>query len=166
MDTGIFEGVSVARPQDVRYFDVFFEYAKNSAEDILIQITVVNRGEQEKTLHLLPTLWFRNTWSQDATSKKPLLKVIRSDDHISLIEANHLTLGNRWLYCKLPHELLFTENETNYERLFGVSNPSFFVKDGIDNYVVRGQKSVVNSQQVGTKASSYYLLKGSPKNVR
>ena len=116
MDTGIFD-------RD-RYFDVFVEYAKNSAEDILIQISVVNRGNEEKTLHLLPTLWFRNTWSWDATSKKPCLKVIKSDSYISLIEANPPTLGNRWLYCESPHELLSTENETNNERLFGVSNYS------------------------------------------
>ena len=161
MDTGIFD-------QD-RYFDVFVEYAKNSAEDILIQISVVNRGDEEKTLHLLPTLWFRNTWSWDATSKKPSLRVVKSDDDISLIEANHPTLGNRWLYCESPHELLFTENETNHERLFGVSNSSPFVKDGINNYVVHSQKSAVNSQQVGTKFSSYYLLKvgaGQEKIVR
>ena len=161
MDTGIFDGE--------RYFDVFIEYAKNSAEDILIQIRVVNRGDEEKTLHLLPTLWFRNTWSWDATSKKPYLKVVKSDDDISLIEANHPTLGNRWLYCESPHELLFTENDTNNERLFGVSNSSPFVKDGIDNYIVRAQKSAVNPQQTGTKASSYYLLKigaGQEKIVR
>lgn len=161
MDTGIFD--------QERYFDVFVEYAKNSDEDILIQISVVNRGDEEKTLHFLPTLWFRNTWSWDATSKKPLLKVIRSDGHISLIEATHPTLGNRWLYCESPGELLFTENETNYERLFGVSNPSPFVKDGINNYIVHGEKSAINSQQVGTKVSSYYLLKigaGQEKVVR
>ncbi len=161
MDTGIFDGD--------RYFDVSIEYAKESAEDILIQISVTNRGNEERTLHLLPTLWFRNTWSWDTNSKKPYLKVIKSDGDISFIEANHPTLGNRWLYCEPPHELLFTENETNCERLFGVSNASPFVKDGIDNYVVRGQKSAVNSQQVGTKLSSYYLLKigaGQEKTVR
>ena len=161
MDTGIFEGN--------RYFDVVIEYAKDSAEDILIQISVTNRGNEGKMLHLLPTLWFRNTWSWSAMSKKPLLKRLQAKAQIGLIEAAHPTLGTRWLYCESPEELLFTENETNYERLFQVSNASPFVKDGIDLYVVQGKKSAVNPEQIGTKASSYYRLNigaGQTKIVR
>ncbi|MCU0548228.1 MAG: glucosidase [Leptolyngbya sp. Prado105] len=161
MDTGIFE--------DDRYFDVVIEYAKESAEDILVQIRVTNRGNEDRTLHLLPTLWFRNTWSWDTSSEKPFLKQLRSDEQFGLIEASHPTLDNRWLYCEPAKELLFTENETNYERLFGVSNASPFVKDSIDRYVVHGETSAVNSEQVGTKVSSYYLLNidaGQTKVVR
>jgi hypothetical protein len=161
LDTGIFAGD--------RYFDVFVEYAKNADEDILIQIKVINRGNEEKTLHLLPTLWFRNTWSWNPTSEKPFLKVLESDSNISVIEANHPELGNRWLYCESPQELLFTENETNNERLFRVKNDSQFLKDGINNYVVNGEKSAVNSQKIGTKFSSYHLLNigaGEEKIVR
>jgi hypothetical protein len=150
MDTKIFDGD--------RYFDVSIKYAKESAEDILIQISVTNRGNEERTLHLLPTLWFRNTWSWDATSKKPFLRELRSDDEISLIEAAHPTLGKRWLYCESPQALLFTENETNYARLYGASNPSPFVKDGINRYIVHGEKSAVNPQQFGTKTSVHYWL--------
>jgi Glycosyl hydrolase family 63 C-terminal domain len=150
MDTGIFE--------DDRYFDVVIEYAKNSAEDMLIQISVTNRGSEERSLHLLPTLWFRNTWSWDTTGKKPSLKEYSSTDQTHLIEANHPTLGTRWLYCESPDKLLFTENETNYERLFGTKNTSPFVKDGIDRYVIHKEESAVNSEQVGTKAAGYYLL--------
>ncbi len=162
MDTGVFE--------ENRYFDVAIEYAKDSAEDILIQIRVTNRGDSEKTLHLLPTLWFRNTWSWDVTSEKPILmKALQSNGQIGLIEAIHPTLGTRWLYCEAPGELLFTENETNYERLFGVSNASPFVKDGIDRHVVQGEKSAINPEQMGTKASGYYLFTlgaGQEKTVR
>ena len=150
MDTGIFE--------NERYFDVMIEYAKESAEDILVQISVTNRGNEDRTLHLLPTLWFRNTWSWDTSSEKPFLKQLRSDNQFSLIEASHPTLGDRWLYCEPAKALLFTENETNYERLFGVSNASPFVKDGIDRYVVQGEKSAVNPERTGTKVSSYYVL--------
>ncbi len=161
LDTGIFD--------DNRYFDVFVEYAKNSPEDILIQITIINRGSEEKTLHLLPTLWFRNTWSWDKSSEKPCLQVMKPDEKVSAIAASHPTLGNRWLYCQNSCKLLFTENETNNQRLFGASNDSTYVKDGINDYIVHGHKEAVNPDQVGTKASSYYLLKigaGEEKTVR
>ncbi|OKH24630.1 MGH1-like glycoside hydrolase domain-containing protein [Chroogloeocystis siderophila] len=149
LDTGIFDGD--------RYFDVFVEYAKNTDEDILIKIKVVNRGSEEKTLHLLPTLWFRNTWSWEENSQKPLLKKLKSDT-FSIIEAAHPTLGERWFYCEAASELLFTENETNYERLFGQPNKSPYVKDSINDYVVHGKKEAVNPDQVGTKVSPYYVL--------
>jgi len=150
LDTGVFA--------DDRYFDVFVEYAKNSPEDILIQISIINRGSEEKTLHLLPTLWFRNTWSWDPNQEKPFLKVVKSDAEISVIEASHPTLRDRWLYCDGAQELLFTENETNNERLFGVSNVSPYVKDGINDYLVHGRKEAVNPDRIGTKTSAHYEL--------
>ncbi|BAY76868.1 hypothetical protein NIES25_33260 [Nostoc linckia NIES-25] len=128
LDTGVFD--------DDRYFDIFVEYAKHSAEDILIQIKVVNRGVEAKTLHLLPTLWFRNTWSWNGDDSKPILKEVNLSDSCNTIEASHPTLGMRWLYCQEATEILFTENETNYQKLFGYSNASAYVKDGINDYIV------------------------------
>jgi hypothetical protein len=154
LDTGIFN--------DNRYFDVFIEYAKNTAEDILVRIEVFNRGTETKTLHLLPTLWFRNTWSWNGDTDKPTLQAgIRQDD-LSTIEAYHPTLGKRWLYfqnvTERPISLLFTENETNNERIFGFANSSPYVKDSINDYLVHGKQEAVNPAQVGTKASAHYLL--------
>jgi hypothetical protein len=150
LDTGVFD--------DDRYFDVFVEYAKHSAEDILIQITVVNRGLEAKTLHLLPTLWFRNTWSWNGDDNKPILKEVKVSDTCNIIEASHLTLGMRWLYCQQATEVLFTENETNSQKLFGYSNASAYVKDGINDYIVQGLKAAVNPDKIGTKAAANYIL--------
>ncbi|MFW9265552.1 glucosidase, partial [Nostoc sp. CALU 546] len=150
LDTGIFD--------ENRYFDVFIEYAKNSAEDILIQIKVINQGPEAKTLHLLPTLWFRNTWCWNDDTNKPTLKEVESGNGFNLVEAFHPTLGKRWLYCQEANEILFTENETNYQRLFGYSNSSAYVKDSINDYIVHGKKEAVNPNKVGTKASTDYLL--------
>ena len=161
LDTGVFDGD--------RYFDVFIEYAKNLPDDIPIQISIINRGPEEATLHLLPTLWFRNTWSWNHSNDKPSLKFIKTSSHISVIEASHPTLGERWLYCEAPTELLFTENETNNQRLFGIGNASPFVKDGINDYIVDGRKEAVNPNQFGTKVSAHYSLKiglGETKTVR
>ncbi|MGH7791670.1 MAG: MGH1-like glycoside hydrolase domain-containing protein, partial [Thermodesulfobacteriota bacterium] len=160
LDTGVFN--------DDRYFDVFVEYAKHSPDDIVIQISVINRGSKGATLHLLPTLWFRNTWSWNG-SKKPSLKLMKSKGPFSLIEAYHPTLGEMWLYTERPDELLFTENETNSERLFGVRNKSPYVKDGINDYVVLDSKDTVNPEGTGTKASAHFILKiggGDTKTVR
>jgi hypothetical protein len=160
IDTGVFD-------QD-RYFDVFVEYAKNSPEDILIKISITNRGSSAKTLHLLPTLWFRNTWSW-SDKEKPVLKACKSHNDFSVIEASEKTLGERWLYCDGASELLFTENETNLSRLFNVSNASPYVKDGINDYLVNGVKQAVNPEKVGTKASAHYELSidaGATKTVR
>jgi Glycosyl hydrolase family 63 C-terminal domain len=148
LDTGVFA--------ENRYFDVLVEYAKASPADMLIQVKVTNRGPEAKTLHLLPTLWFRNTWSWAPHSTKPLLKVSSADP--CTIEAQHSTLGNWWLYCENSPELLFTENETNSERLFGVKNASPYVKDGFNRYVVEGVKDAVNSNLIGTKAAAHYQL--------
>jgi hypothetical protein len=146
IDTGVFD--------EDRYFDVFVEYAKGSPEDILIQITVCNRGPELKTLHLLPTLWFRNTWSWTYNQPKPILRAVDNEK----IEATHPILGNRYLYCDGAKELLFAENETNNKHLFGTQNSSPYVKDGMNEYVVNGQKGNVNPGRVGTKASPYYVL--------
>src|SRR5665647_1035895 len=114
IDTGIFD-------KD-RYFDVFVEYAKDSPEDILIQITVWNRGPDEAILHLLPTLWFRNTWWLEQGTRRPLLKQIAGPPGASVIHATHPVLGDRFLHCEGAHDLLFTENETNTERIAGTPN--------------------------------------------
>ncbi len=153
LDTGVFA--------DDRYFDVFIEYAKSSPDNILIQISVINRGPEEKTLHLLPTLWFRNTWSwvKNHVKYRPSLRLIKSNGRRNIVEASHPTLGQMWLYCEEPNEFLFTENETNYERLFGVGNSSLYVKDGINDYILHGKKESVNPNQTGTKASAHYVLK-------
>ncbi len=150
LDTGIFA--------ENRYFDVFVEYAKASADDLLIQIHAVNRGPELATLHLLPTLWFRNTWSWGDGSEKPILKVLQSNDSYQVIEANHPEVGQRWLYCQSEIPLLFTENETNYQRLYDVENTSPYAKDGINDYVVNGQKEAVNLNGSGTKVSPYFVL--------
>ena len=150
IDTGIFD--------DDGYFDVVVEYAKGSAEDILIKISITNRGAQAQNLHVLPTLWFRNTWSWNSDVQKPMLKVSQSDDQIKVIEALHPTLGNRWLYCNGSAELLFTENETNFERIFGTENSSRYCKDGINNYVVNGEANTINPDNIGTKVSAHHIL--------
>ena len=155
LDTGIFD--------EDKYFDVFIEYAKASEEDILIKITAHNRGEVGKPLHILPTLWFRNTWSWYKDAEKPKLKVYAQKDDYSIIEASHPSLGKRWLYCNNVEAngsspLLFTENETNFELLFGQENTSPYVKDGINNYVVNGDRNAVNPDKIGTKFAPHYQL--------
>ncbi len=161
LDTGIFNGD--------RYFDVFVEYAKATPEDILIQITIANRSAAASTLHLLPTLWYRNIWDWDPEIEQPFIKVVHSDPTLSQMEADHPTLETRWLHCEGEAELLFTNNETNYEQLFGTENHSPHVKDGINNYVVNGQKNAVNPDRVGTKFAAHYSLSfaaGETKTVR
>jgi hypothetical protein len=151
LDTGVFD--------DNRYFDVFVEYAKGSPEDILIQITVHNRGPDVATLHLLPTIWFRNIWSWGGlVDAKPSLREASSSKQGSVIEASHFELGARYLCADGDAELLFTENETNSARLVQVPNPSPYVKDGINNYLVHGRKDCVNPKKTGTKASVHYTL--------
>ncbi len=155
MDTGVFE--------DDRYFDVFIEYAKNSPEDILIQITVVNRGSEAKDLHLAATLWFRNTWSWGLPNEnKPSLTGIQANSNFTVIEADFKNpelekrgLDKKWLYCEQPDEMLYTENETNREAeaLQWGQNSSPYVKDGINNYIIHNQTNAVNPNQVGTKVS-------------
>jgi len=149
MDTGVFN--------DNRYFDVFVEYAKGGVEDLLIRITAVNRGPETAELHLLPTLWFRNTWSWNGGGPKPDLHNMGAANLVT-VEGNHPVLGRRYLYCEGSPELLFTENESNNFRLFGTENSSPWVKDGINDYVVHNAKQAVNPAQKGTKASAHYAL--------
>ena len=149
LDTGIFD--------DDRYFDVFVEYAKGSPEDILMQITVVNRGSAAATLHVLPTFWFRNTWTATQESERPLMWQLGGAPTGSIIGARHRILGDRFIYCEDATELLFTENETNTQRLFRTASPPF-VKDGINDYVVQGHSHAVNPHRQGTKASAHYCF--------
>src|SRR6266699_2432567 len=151
IDTGIFN--------EDRYFDVIVEYAKADVEDILIKITAINRGPETASLNLLPTIWFRNTWSwnQNGTAKPNLGKV-----KDGVIELNVNGLGKRWLYCDDSPELLFTENDTNTQRLFNSTKGSHFVKDGINDFIIHGSHEAVNSEHVGTKAAANYKLTIAP----
>ena len=155
LDTGVFA--------DDRYFDVFVEYAKADAEDLLIRITVCNRGPQAAPLHLLPTLLFRNTWSWSDGGAKPLLSCIDAKGH-KIIHAHHNDalfqkfLDDYYLYCEGDAPLLFTENETNHQRLFSRPNASPYVKDGFDRYLVHSEQDAINPQQTGTKAAPHYRL--------
>lgn len=149
-DTGVFD--------EDRYFDVFVEYAKLDPEDILVRITVWNRGPEAATLHLLPTLWFRNTWSWGEPGEKPLLKEFECAQELPVVAAHHPFLGVRQLRMDRPVPMLFTENETNNERLFNGRNATPYVKDGINDYVVEGRQQAVNPQHSGTKCSAHYKL--------
>jgi hypothetical protein len=160
LDTGIFD--------DDKYFDIFVEYAKAAPDDILIQITVINRGTETATLDLLPTIWFRNTWSWGYDLPRPKLGVytphVRTaeSEHEAIICAEHSILGTYYLTCQgvkgAPPELLFTENETNNQRLYNAPNAHAFVKDGINDYIVKGRKDAINPAQQGTKAAAHYHL--------
>jgi hypothetical protein len=150
INTGVFDAD--------RYFDVFVEYAKAEPEDILIRISVHNRGPEKAELHLLPSLWFRNTWSWDRGTAKPVLRQSAK----ATIVASHPQLGDRTLYCDNDPLLLFTENETNARRLWGQTNPSPHVKDAFHDYLVSAKQEAVNPSSVGTKAAAYYRLEVPP----
>ena len=162
LDTGVFA--------DNRYFDVFVEYAKSAPDDILIRIRAINRGPEPAILYLLPTIWFRNTWSWDIDERSPLLKqgeVVaqngcdktgevgdKSRPYV-LIEAQHAILGDYHLFCEatMPSDdVLFTNNDTNMQRLFGAPNATPYVKDAFHEYLVQGNTLAVNPERVGTKA--------------
>jgi Mannosylglycerate hydrolase MGH1-like glycoside hydrolase domain/Glycosyl hydrolase family 63 C-terminal domain len=147
LDTGVFA--------DDRYFDVTVEYAKASAEDVLVRIGVDNHGPEAAELHLLPTLWFRNTWAWDPAASRPRLRAVAGE---AAIEAEHAELGRRRLSCEGDPELLFTENDTNATRLWGAPNGGSHVKDGINDYLVEGRKDAINPDGAGTKASAHYRL--------
>ncbi|HMN26634.1 MAG TPA: hypothetical protein PKE45_00660, partial [Caldilineaceae bacterium] len=158
VDTGVFDGD--------RYFDVFVTYAKASPTDLLIQIEVVNRGPEAAQLHLLPTLWFRNIWSW-THSDKPHPELKQSDDGGSpVVTATHPDLGSYYLYLDQTAPLLFTENETNHERLFGRPNQTPYVKDGINDYLIHGQAEAVNPALRGTKVAANYQLNIGPGETR
>ena len=157
LDTGVFN--------EDRYFDVFLEYAKESPKDILIRITVHNRGPETARLRVLPTLWFRNTWSWGENNPKPLIRRLAP----GVIQASNQELGDYWLYCDGNPELMFTENETNTQRLWGQANPSPYVKDAFHSYIIRGINEAVNPSRVGTKAAAHYTLEvpaGGNKTIR
>ena len=162
LDTGVFD--------ENRYFDIFTEYAKGNAEDILIKITVTNRGPAEADLAILPTMWFRNTWSWGRDDYRPRLRAVQELSipkeygipGSGVIEVEHKTYGKRWLLCEGEPELLFTENETNARKLFGSENRAPYVKDGINDYIVHGNRAAVNPDKTGTKASALYRLRLSP----
>ncbi len=154
LDTGVF--------QDDRYFDIFVEYAKGGPEDILMKITAVNRGPEAAELHFLPTLWFRNDWSQwiaasNRATQKPNLRQVKTSAGTSTVAVTHAMLGEFTLCCEGEPPLLFTENETNHERLFpGQKNESPYVKDGVNDCVVQGNRNAVNPAKQGTKVAAHY----------
>jgi hypothetical protein len=150
IDTGAFD--------DDRYFDVFVDYAKDGPEDLLIQVTACNRGPDDAPLHLLPTLWFRNTWSDEEVPRRPQLRAEARRDGAAVIAAAHADLGEYELVCGDAPELWFTDNESNTERLFGTPNASRFVKDAFDRRLVHGDAAATNPEQSGTKAAAYYAL--------
>ena len=156
IDTGVFS--------EDRYFDVTMEYAKVDPLDILIRVSVTNHGPEAAPIHLLPTLWFRNTWAWGYDDRRPQLNVVTAKQGKSakngflLVHAQHHDIGECWLTCQGTPELLFTENETNNERLWGVPNHSAFVKDGIDDTIVNSAIGKVNPEGVGTKVAAHYSL--------
>jgi hypothetical protein len=146
LDTGVFD--------DDRYFDVFVEYAKDGPEDVCVRVSVHNRGPEAARLRVLPTLWFRNTWSWGEDDHKPSLR----EAGPGTIQASHQELGEYWLHCDGAPELLFTENESNAQRLWGQPNASPHVKDAFHAYVVSGTGEAVNPAKAGTKAAAHYAL--------
>jgi hypothetical protein len=153
IDTGIFD--------DGRYFDVVVEYAKASPEDLLIQISASNRGPDPAPLHLLPTIWFRNTWSWTKDAIKPMLSKGPNGRAGTVINIEHPELGKRYLYMQSKPSVLFTENETNNSRLYNTPGP-LFCKDGINDYVVNERIDAVNKASYGTKAALDYRFTISP----
>jgi hypothetical protein len=153
LDTGVFD--------DDRYFDVVVEYAKEGPEDLCVRIVAYNRGPEAARIHLMPTLWFRNTWL-DARDTRPMIDIAQVPQGRTALRALHAELGERFLLCEGQPEILFTENETNNERLFGGHNPSPYVKDAFHEYVVRGRRHAVNPAAVGSKACARYALDVAP----
>ncbi|HEY7065208.1 MAG TPA: glucosidase [Chloroflexota bacterium] len=163
LDTGVFD-------RD-RYVDIFVEYAKAAPEDVLIRITARNHGPDAASLHLLPTLWFRNTWSWDDHSPKPLLTSLDLKERAGIraryaAEPSQEPPADYFLYCDADVPLLFTENESNRQRLWRAPNASPYVKDAFDNYLVHGQVGAVNPAGHGTKASANYQLDVGPGGTR
>ena len=152
VDTGVFDAN--------RYFDVVVEYAKADVEDILIRITATNRGPESARLHLLPTIWFRNTWSWGHPATKPSMRM--AFDGSRSIVLDEAYYGRRVLYCDGEPELIFTENETNAERIFGRANGARYVKDAFDQYVIHGRKNAVNPERFGTKGAAHYAAAIAP----
>ena len=145
------------------YFDIDIEFAKAAPDDILVRATATNCGDKPATLHLLPTLWFRNTWSWGRDDRRPNLCVGRDGSpKTRVIEANHDALGDYRLYCEGADDLLFTDNESNLQRLWGVPNTVEFVKDGIEDFVVHGKMNAINPARIGTKSAAHYRFTIAP----
>ena len=153
-ETGIFD--------DQRYFDVEVEYAKRTPEDILVRITATNRGPDPAPLHVLPTVWFRNTWSWGLDARRPVVRAMRSKDGTDALEIDHWYYGPRWLIDDTLGERLFTGNESNWQRLFGGENASSWVKDGFHDYLVHGVRDAVSPLERGTKAAFHHVLEIAP----
>jgi len=157
LDTGVFA--------EDRYFDVFVEYAKGDPEDLLIEVTAVNRGPDPAPLHLLPTVWFRNTWAWDPSAVRPALRAA-ADGAPATVELDDPVYGRRWLHCDGAPRLLFTDNETNTARLFGVPGPRY-AKDGLNDFIVGGVSGAVNPTHQGTKAAAHHrVIVGPGQQVR
>ena len=154
IDTGVFG-------QD-RYFDVFIEHAKADVEDILIKISAVNRGTEEAALHLLPMLWFRNTWSWGSDLRRPVVRQAPVLPGGMCAELEHWQYGKRWLLCEGQPELLFTENETNYVKLFNYRDRVPYTKEAFNEYIIRGNKLAVNPEKTGTRMAAYYPTRLKP----
>ena len=154
LDTGVFDGD--------RYFDVLVEYVKAATDDLLATLTATNRGPDPADLDLLPTLWFRNTWSWTPGGSRPQLRARDAEGGHAVVTAEHPALGRRWLLCEGLPELLVTENETNFRRLWGTPNLSPYVKDGIGAHIVEGAGDAVNPYGVGTKAAARYHFRLAP----
>ena len=154
LDTGVFD--------DDRYFDVFIEYAKETPDDILIRITVENRASEAARVHVLPHLWFRNTWWREPHVARPALKALDMEG-CATIQARHRDIGVSYLHCPGAMELVFTDNETNQERVAGRANLEPFMKDGIDRYIVHGEMDAVDPDKRGTKAAAVYVLTVPPR---
>jgi hypothetical protein len=148
LDTGIFA--------ESRYFDIFIEYAKAEAEDILVKLTARNRGPAPARLHTLPTLWFRNRWDWGDKYDRPVAALIPGPEGSQVLELNEFHYGKRWLLIEGATEMLFTENETNTERLFGARNAAPYVKDAFHRYVVGGEHAAVNPAMRGSKAAAHF----------
>jgi len=154
MDTGVFEGN--------RYFDVFIEYAKAAPEDILIKITAWNRGPEEAQLDLLPTMWFRNIWSFGEKHGHPKLWRVEDGPNAAVVAAQESRYGARWLLAEGAPEMLFTENETNFQRVFNFPNATPYVKDSFNDYLLHGAREAVNPAQMGTKCAALYRTRVGP----
>ncbi len=150
LDTGIFK--------EDRYYDIEVEYAKAEPEEIVIQYRIANRGPERATIDLLPTIWFRNTWSWGLDSQKPLIKLAERKDGWQVLQASQINREDFWLYCECADSVLFTNNETNKQHLFNSLNDSPFVKDGINDYIVHQQQQAINRENSGTKAAIQYHL--------
>ena len=154
IDTGVFN--------EDRYFDVFVEYAKETPTDILVQISVSNRGPDAAPIRVLPTLWFRNVWTWWPETQKPSLRAVMAKNGVAGIAASDAEIGDYFLYCEGKPSLLFTENETNNQRIFGTPNAGAYVKDGINDFIVAGRREAVNPRVEGTKGSASYGLEVGP----